>query len=163
MLGQDRGRRDCVIPSSLFLNLTDKYERRTRANDIVSSPAIPAVLRRHLLSSNQNCVTSWGSSYFIITAVLQVHGRGRTLCTPILSRTLCSPATRPYRGPRRLRTLYSSRQSNLSAVVSYHIILSCYFAHRVWVARTCFLDSCFIGGRSFLFSLPFFSFLLFST
>jgi len=51
------------------------------------------------------------------------------------------------------------RQSNLSAVVSYHIILPRYFAHLVWVARTCFLDSCFIGGRnSFFLRLFFLSF-----
>jgi len=107
VLGQDRGWRDCVILSSLFLNLPDKYQRRTRADDIELSPTIPAVLRRHLLSSTQNCDISWGSSSFIITAVLQVHGRGRTLCTPISSETLGSPAARPYRGPGRLRTLYS--------------------------------------------------------
>jgi len=106
VLGPDRGRRDCVVPSRLFLNLLDKYERRTRANDIVSSPAIPALLRRHLLSSTQNCLTSWGSSSFIISAVLQVHGQGRTaLCTPISSGTHGSPAARPYRGPGQLRTL----------------------------------------------------------
>ena len=127
------------------------------------STAVPAILRLHLLSYAQNCVTSWGSLTFIfvITVILPVHRRGWTaFYSPIPSVTLGSP---PPRGPGLTEALDGCehyKRSNTFAVVSYHIILSCYFAHLVWVARTCFLHSCYIGGRCFFLSSSFFSLFL---
>jgi len=65
-------------------------------------PPPPAVPQRHLPSPTRNCLTSWGSSSFIMTAVLQVPRRGGTeLCRPVSSGALGSPPVWPYRGPRR--------------------------------------------------------------
>jgi len=49
-------------------------------------PSSPAVLCRHLPSHTGGCLTSWGSSSFVMTAVLEVHGRERTaFCRPVRS------------------------------------------------------------------------------
>ena len=49
--------------------------------------------------------TSWGLSSFLMTAVLEIQGRGRTaFCRPVSSRGLGSPPAGPYGGPGRLRT-----------------------------------------------------------
>jgi len=113
VLGQDEDGRHFVVPSRLFQNLPDKLEQRTRTDDIVSSPTVPrrlppssavfrcfplfsavpyrppsspAVLCRHLPSHTRRCLTSWGSSSFVMTAVLEVQGRERTaFCRPVRS------------------------------------------------------------------------------
>jgi len=49
-------------------------------------PSSPAVLCRHLPSHTRRCLTSWGSSSFVMTAVLEVQGRERTaFCRPVRS------------------------------------------------------------------------------
>jgi len=49
-------------------------------------PSSPAVLCRHLPSHTRRCLTSWGSSSFLMTAVLEVQGRERTaFCRPVRS------------------------------------------------------------------------------
>jgi len=49
-------------------------------------PSSPAVLCRHLPSHTRRCLTSWGSSSFVVTAVLEVQGRERTaFCRPVRS------------------------------------------------------------------------------
>ena len=72
-------------------------------------PPSPAVLRppgRPLPSPTRICLRLWGLSSFLMTAVLEIQGRGRTaFCRPVSSQALGSPPTRPYEGPGRLRTL----------------------------------------------------------
>jgi len=49
-------------------------------------PSSPAVLCRHLPSHTRRCLTSWGSSSFLMTAVLEVQGLERTaFCRPVRS------------------------------------------------------------------------------
>ena len=49
-------------------------------------PSSPAVLCRHLPSHARRCLTSWGSSSFLMTAVLEVQGREQTaFCRPVRS------------------------------------------------------------------------------
>jgi len=46
----------------------------------------PAVLCRHLPSHTRRCLTSWGSSSFVMTAVLEVQGPEWTaFCRPVRS------------------------------------------------------------------------------
>ena len=59
-----------------------------------------------------NCLTSWGSSSFIMTTVLRVYGRERTaLCLPVSFGALGSPPAGPCRGPGPLRTLNRYRET----------------------------------------------------
>jgi len=49
-------------------------------------PSSPAVLCKHLPSPTRRCLTSWGSSSFLMTAVLEVQGRERrAFCRPVRS------------------------------------------------------------------------------
>jgi len=49
-------------------------------------PSSPAALCRDLPSHTRRCLTSWGSSSFVMTAVLEVQGRERTaFCRPVRS------------------------------------------------------------------------------
>jgi len=49
-------------------------------------PSSPAVLCKHLPSPTRRCLTSWGSSSFLMTAVHEVQGRERTaFCRPVRS------------------------------------------------------------------------------
>jgi len=60
-----------------------------------------------------------------MTAVLQVHGRGRTaLCRPVSSGVLGSPPAGPYRGPGRLRTLVSLLHSAVRGYLPMEILIS---------------------------------------
>ena len=66
----------------------------------------PAVPYRPLPSPTRICLRSWGLSSFLMTAFLEIQGRGRTaFCRPVSSRALGSPPAGPYGGPGRLRTL----------------------------------------------------------
>ena len=61
---------------------------------------------RPLPSPTRICLRSWGLPSFLMTAVLEIQGRGRTeFCRPVPSRALGSPPAGPYGGPGRLRTL----------------------------------------------------------
>ena len=72
---------------------------------------------RPLPSPTRICLRSWGLSSFLMTAVLEIQGRGRTaLRRPVSSRGLGSPPAGPYGGPGRLRTLPTT---------SFHIICIC--------------------------------------
>ena len=56
----------------------------------------------HLPSHPRRCLTSWGSSSFLMTSVLQVQGRERTaFCRPVRSFSRSCP---PSRNERRGRT-----------------------------------------------------------
>ena len=49
-------------------------------------PSSPAALCRDLPSHTRRCLTSWGSSSFVMRAVLEVQGRERTaFCRPVRS------------------------------------------------------------------------------
>ena len=77
-----------VVPSRLFLNLPDKKNSGTRTDEIVSSPSSPAVFHHPLPplpSPTRICLRSWGLSSFLMTAVLQIQGRGRTAFGPVQS------------------------------------------------------------------------------
>ena len=69
-------------------------------------PPSPATPSRPLPSPTRICLRSWGLSSFLVAAVLEIQGRGRTtFCRPVPSRALGSPPAGPYGGPGRLRTL----------------------------------------------------------
>ena len=76
---EDEDERHSVVPSRLFLNLLDKNNSGTRTDEMCRP-------RRPLPSPTRICLRLWGLSSFLITAVLEIQGRGRTaFCRPIRS------------------------------------------------------------------------------
>jgi len=68
-----------AVPRRLPL-FSDVFRRPCRP------PSSPAALCRDLPSHTRRCLTSWGSSSFVMTAVLEVQGRERTaFCRPVRS------------------------------------------------------------------------------
>ena len=128
--GQERGPATLRRPVLSFPELS-RQEPMTRTDNIVSSttvprhplpsptifhhlPPSPVVLCSYLSSPGRSCLRSWGSLLLLITAILEIQGRGRTtFCHPVSSGGVGSPHTGPYGGPGWLRTLSSIRQTNL--------------------------------------------------